>query len=194
MSAWDLISILLAMVAMTFCVFAVALTVAFWVGRRRSRRATASVDDGGVPDGVGPICPACGYELRATPRRCPECGAVVVIVQRFRQALANDWPPEMREAGEVATAADASVALLRIESPIEADLLGQQLTARGIRHRMKDVPVPGVDVFGGERVGFEVLVQAEDERAAREYLWRARGVGEEDLAAVLAGEAKVVTV
>lgn len=46
----------------------IATSVRHWMGRRRSRRTVCSYG----------FCPGCGYDLRASPGRCPECGSVPV--------------------------------------------------------------------------------------------------------------------
>jgi hypothetical protein len=45
------------------CGFAAALCIAYLRQRRRWQQVRSGV------------CPDCGYDLRATPQRCPECGA-----------------------------------------------------------------------------------------------------------------------
>jgi hypothetical protein len=48
-----------------FIALATAVFPAIWLRTRRRRHRSASG-----------LCAACGYDLRATPDRCPECGAV----------------------------------------------------------------------------------------------------------------------
>jgi hypothetical protein len=56
---WGIIFLVPYWVVVPACLISPAL----WVARRRRDRR-----EGTVP------CPSCGYDLRATPKRCPECG------------------------------------------------------------------------------------------------------------------------
>jgi len=53
-------------VPMWFVVLVGTLAPGIWVSRYRRARANGA-------------CPTCGYALRATPERCPECGAVPAV-------------------------------------------------------------------------------------------------------------------
>ncbi len=54
-------TVVTAALAISFTVLCAVIVATTWTRLRQLRRG---------------FCPSCGYDLRATPHRCPECGAV----------------------------------------------------------------------------------------------------------------------
>ena len=141
------------------------------------------------------LCPECDYDLRGTPHQCPECGVVIADRRRYLRSLGNDWPanPIQPVASDGSAVENAMVELCATDNPTEADLLHQQLTARGIRcvlNKARSTQQSAYDINVSHHV--RVTVRAADERFAREYLCRAQGIPSELVEPVLSGQRKVV--
>lgn len=98
-----LIAVLLAWPAIWKVMVYLANSISFWwsgVLERRQRRL------GRWPYAEAPTCPKCGYDLRSSPERCPECGEPLppmesIIVHylmrlRFGQAPRTDQTSHRR--------------------------------------------------------------------------------------------------
>ena len=117
--------------------------------------------------------------MRASRGKCPECGADIASRRRYLRALSGDWPETNVDPRDPGPGEE----LLMIHSTpdaFEADLLRDQLLARGVRSVADEWEETGFARAADTSGPFHrVLVYSGDSEAATAYFDRLRQAASE---------------